>query len=69
LQQHRADGQVATERVLLGRAAHVADRHAINIIIVLVADGGHHINLHFHGRFASGKKHLCSVHILVLGGI
>ena len=36
LDEERSDGQVASKRVLLGSAAHVARRHTVRVVVGLL---------------------------------
>ena len=56
LEEHRADGEVAAQRVLLGRAAHVAEEHAVPLVVPERGDGGERAAVERRGVWRSVRR-------------
>eukprot|EP00967_Tisochrysis_lutea_P077231 scaffold104820_cov32-Tisochrysis_lutea.AAC.2 len=65
VQQHGADSKVAAKRVLLRCAADISLGHAVKLVVRLLTDGGHEVDLEAFGRRANNHVCLSRVHILV----
>mmetsp|Transcript_44076 Transcript_44076/g.115840 ORF Transcript_44076/g.115840 Transcript_44076/m.115840 type:complete len:218 (-) Transcript_44076:563-1216(-) len=69
LEQHRADREVAPQRVLLRSAAYVPPRNAVILVIGLLADGGHEVDDGWLLPVGQRHAHLRGVHALAPRGL
>mmetsp|Transcript_9197 Transcript_9197/g.24127 ORF Transcript_9197/g.24127 Transcript_9197/m.24127 type:complete len:214 (-) Transcript_9197:122-763(-) len=66
-QQHRANGEVPPQGVLLGSATLVPDRNAAVLLIDLVADGGHDVDFDPLSIFCIDEVCLERVDVFIFG--
>jgi hypothetical protein len=69
LEHHRADREVTPKSILLSGAAHVPEGYAVELVVLLLADGGHEVDLDALGRRTDEQVRLRRVHVLVLGRV
>eukprot|EP00964_Phaeocystis_antarctica_P133073 scaffold97252_cov64-Phaeocystis_antarctica.AAC.5 len=69
LDEQRSDGEVTPQRILLRRAAHVARGHAVGVVVDLLADGRHEVDLDPDHRLAHAEVGLGRVDVLLLARV